>query len=218
MGAIRRPQILAATAKVIARRRFTGLRLADVAEEAGLSVGTVQHYFGTREVLLMETFAFVSQRALDRWLAESDGADPWSRIVALVDIVVDPPTFRERWTRWLQFWAAYSRDPKLRPRMGDAYGQWRLPFRQMFEAGIEAGVFRPAMPVDTLVDRTVALFDGLALQVLLEAPGASIERMRKLLLESLAADLGIAQSSQKGERAAFAASIPSRPRLPSSGT
>jgi AcrR family transcriptional regulator len=209
---------LAATAKVIARKGLTGLRLADVAEEAGLSVGTVQHYFGTRDALLMETFAFVSEQALDRWLAESDGADSWSGVVALVDLVIDPPTFRERWTRWLQFWAAYSRDPKLRPRMGAAYEQWRLPFRRVFEAGIGAGEFRPAMPVDVLVDRTVALFDGLALQVLLEAPGASIGRMRELLLESLAADLGIAQRPQKRTSAALAASIPSRPRLASSGT
>ena len=58
----------------------------------------------------------------------------------------------------------------------------------------------------------------LALQVLLEAPGASIGRMRELLLESLAADLGIAQRPQKRTSAALAASIPSRPRLASSGT
>jgi AcrR family transcriptional regulator len=226
---MRRPQILAAAAKVIARRGITGLRLADVAREAGVSVGTVQHYFGRRETLLMETFAFVSQRAVDRWVQEdNDGADSWARLVGLVDIVIDPATFRERWTRWLQFWAAYARDPKLRRRMTAAYEQWRLPFRRLFEAGVAAGQFRPALPIDVLVDRTVALFDGLALQVLLEAPGASIERMRELLLDALAADLGLIsraasrdgrpQRSQKRERAERAASIPARPRERSSGT
>jgi AcrR family transcriptional regulator len=228
MGSRRRPQILAAAAKVIARRGITGLRLADVADEAGVSVGTVQYYFGRRETLLMETFAFVSQRAVDRWLQQgTDGADSWARLVALVDIVIDPGTFRERWTRWLQFWAAYARDPKLRRRMSAAYEEWRLPFRQAIEAGVAAGQFQPARPIDVLVDRAVALFDGLALQVLLEAPGASVERMRELLLDGLAVDLGVApgggrsgraQRAQKGTRAERAASIPSRPRAGSSGT
>jgi AcrR family transcriptional regulator len=219
MGAIRRPEILDAAAKVVARRGITGLRLADVAEEAGVSVGTIQHYFGTRERLLLETFAFETERSLERWLsAEHNGTGAWEQVLALVEIVLHPPTFRERWTRWLQFWAAYARDPKLRPSMGEAYDSWREPFRRAIAAGIESGDFDPVLPEDVVVDRTVALFDGLALQVLLDARGMSLDRMRDLLVASLAADLGVAQSDQKGESAASVASIPSRPRLASSGT
>jgi AcrR family transcriptional regulator len=201
MGAIRRPQILDAAAKVIARRGFSGLRLADVADEAGVSVGTVQHYFGRREALLMETFAYVSRRAVDRWLQEDPDGDAWHRLVDLVDVVIDPSTFRDRWMRWLEFWAAYARDPKLRRSMGSAYEQWRLPFRRAFEAGVASGEFHPTMPIEAIVDRAVALFDGLALQVLLAAPGASIDRMRALLLESLAVDLGV-DPSRNGRPAA----------------
>jgi AcrR family transcriptional regulator len=219
MGAVRRPQILDATARVVARRGLTGLRLADVAEEAGVSIGTVQHYFGTREALLRETFAHVSNLAVERWLREEqNGADAWTRLVGLVDIILDPATFRDRWTRWMQFWAAYARDPKLRRRMSKSYEEWRRPFYRVFEAGIESGDFRPAIPLDALVDRIVALFDGLAIQVILEAPGASIERMRALLLETLANDLGLAaQKTQKRERYVRTASRSARPRSMSSG-
>jgi hypothetical protein len=117
--------------------------------------------------------------------------DAWGRLVAFVDIVLDPPTFRDRWTRWLQFWAAYAREPKLRRSMGRAYEMWRQPFRRAFEEGIDSGEFRTSMPLDRLVDRSVALFDGLVLQVLLGAPGATLEHARDLLLESFAADLGV---------------------------
>ena len=75
------------------------------------------------------------------------------------------------------------------------------------------------------MDRTVALLDGLALQTLLEAPGTSLERIRELLVASLATDLGVdagrpagRQSSQKPARAVRAASMPARPRVASSGT
>ena len=219
MAAERRPQILAAAARVVARRGLTALRLADVADEAGVSVGTIQHYFGTRERLLLETFAFETERSLERWVsAERNGTSAWAQVLALVEIVLHPPTFRERWTRWLQFWAAYARDPKLRPAMGEVYDRWRDPFLRTIVAGVESGDFDPVLPEDVIVDRTLALFDGLALQVLLEARGMSLDRMRELLVTSLAADLGVAQSDQKRESAARVASIPSRPRLASSGT
>jgi AcrR family transcriptional regulator len=228
MGYKRRPQILAASARVIATRGITGLRLADVAAEAGVSVGTVQHYFRTRERLLMETFQYETNQAVERWFRAADGGSTaWRRLLALVDIVLDEATFRERWTRWLQFWAVYARDPRRRRAMGETYEQWREPFRAVIEEGVAAGEFRPAWPVEDAVDRIVALVDGLALQVLLDAPGASTERMRELLVASLAADLGVdpasrrdgrVQRSQKRVSAARVSSIPARPRVGSSGT
>jgi AcrR family transcriptional regulator len=227
-AAERRPQILAATARAISKRGVTGTRLSDVAREAGVSIGTVQHYFGTRERLLVETFGYETDQSVARWrVASSNGTTAWERLLALVDIVLRPDTFRERWTRWLQFWAAYAREPALRRTMGGVYERWRDPLRQAVDAGVASGEFQLMRPADVVVDRAVALFDGLALQVLLEAPGMSLGRMRDLLVESLAADLGVRtdgapsrrrQRSQNDARAARAASIPSRPRAGSSGT
>lgn len=192
MGNVRRPQILEAAARVISRRGLIGLRLAEVADEAGLSVGSIQHYFGTRDRLLVESFAYETERAVERWVASENGdGDAWERLVALVDIVLDPPTFRERWTRWVQFWAAYAREPKLRRSMGQAYEMWRQPFRRAFEDGLASGEFRISVSLDRLVDRSIALLDGLVLQVLLEAPGTTLANARELLLESLAHDLGV---------------------------
>jgi AcrR family transcriptional regulator len=104
----------------------------------GVSIGTIQHYFGSRRRLLTETFAFETERSVDRWIgAERDGATAWGHLLALIEIVLDPPTFRERWTRWLQFWAAYARDPKLRRSMGEVYDRWREPLRRAIAAGVE---------------------------------------------------------------------------------
>jgi AcrR family transcriptional regulator len=227
MAAERRPQILAAAVRVIAERGLEGTRLSDVAAEAGVSVGTIQHYFHTRGRLLMEAFVFETDQAVERWLsAGEDRADGWEQALALIEAVLDRRTFRERWTRWLEFWAAGVRDPAIRAELGEMYEHWRAPFRRAVEAGIASGHFRPHMAVEDVVDRAVAVFDGLALQVLLDAPGMDLDRMRDLLVAGLADDLRLAdpsgdgrpQRSQKSVRAARAASIPSRPRAGSSGT
>jgi len=198
-AAERRPQILDAAARVIAARGLDGTRLSDVASEAGVSVGTVQHYFRTRERLLLEAFAFVSVAARERWLeAASDEPDPWGQLVALVELVVrEPRQFRERWSLWLEFWAAYAGDRALRDEIAEIYECWREPIRRAVRSGVDQGLFRPGLAMEDVVDRTVAAFDGLALLVLLDVPGMSLDRMRRLLVDGLAHDLGIAaQSSQ----------------------
>ena len=69
----RRPQIAEAAVRVIVARGFDGMRLSDVAEEAGVSVGTVQHYFGSREAVLVGAFRHVHASALRRWHAAAEG-------------------------------------------------------------------------------------------------------------------------------------------------
>ena len=178
----RKPQILRAAARVIGERGIEGTRLVDVAREAGLSVGAVQHYFGTRDRLLSAAFAFESERAAERWQAAADGApDAWAKLIGLVGSAVDPERSRTRWARWLEFWAASARDPALRPEMRLAYEYWRAPIRKAIEEGVDEGLFRPAGSLDAVVDRVVATFDGLALQVLLD--GMPLEHMRDMLVE-----------------------------------
>jgi AcrR family transcriptional regulator len=202
----RKPQILRAAVRVISVRGLEGTRLVDVAEEAGLSVGAVQHYFGTRERLISEAFAFESERAATRWLNAADGhRDAWDQLVALIDSVLGERS-EARWARWLEFWAAASRDVSLRPEMRQAYEYWRAPIRRAIETGTEAGVFGPRDSLDAVVDRAVAVFDGLALQVLLD--GMPLERMRDLLLTGLAAELGVEADPIRARRAAARGGAP----------
>ena len=103
-----------------------------------------------------------------------------------------------------------------------AYEYWRAPIRKAIEEGVDEGLFRPAGSLDAVVDRVVATFDGLALQVLLD--GMSLEHMRDLLTSGLAAELGVdgaaygAPKAQKRPSSVRAATSASRPRAASSGT
>ena len=64
----RRAQLLDATIVVIARRGVRGLRVQEVAAEAGVSVPLLYHYFGSREGLLEAALFAVSEHA-DRYSA-----------------------------------------------------------------------------------------------------------------------------------------------------
>ena len=65
---IRKPQLLAAAAEVIAERGFAATRIADVAERAGTSAPGVLYWFDSRDALLAEALSF-AERAFHDELA-----------------------------------------------------------------------------------------------------------------------------------------------------
>ena len=58
----RRREIAAAVVRVVGERGLQGVTFREVAAEAGVSVALVQHYFGTKDNLLIETLDMESAR------------------------------------------------------------------------------------------------------------------------------------------------------------
>ena len=74
----RRAQITDAVLRIAARRGLGDVTMSEVAAEAGVSKGRVQHYFGSKERLLLHTGRRLRERVGARLLPESprDGALP----------------------------------------------------------------------------------------------------------------------------------------------
>lgn len=196
------------------------MRLSDVAEEAGVSVGTLQHYFGSREALLVGAFRYAHASAMRRWYAAAEGeSDPWLRLVAIVDSCVDEH-YRERWTLWLEFWTLCQRDERMRRDSADQHRAWMAPVCRAIDDGVADGSFEPLAATEDVAERLIALMDGLALQLLLDTPQTSPERVRDLLLAALARDLGVDEARERAGRNDQAAAVSSASATvsPSSGT
>ncbi|WP_262849613.1 TetR/AcrR family transcriptional regulator [Mumia quercus] len=157
----RRSRILGVTLTLVARDGADRVRLRDVAQEAGVSVGMLQHYFATRDSLLHEAFSAHAHQVVERVEGASRvDADPWERIRSLVLSITSPEDYLQRCTLWVEFAAAASRDPALRRLMNEAYGRWRVPLNDAVQAGVESGIFRPVLPPSSVVENLLALIDG----------------------------------------------------------
>ena len=186
-GDVRRAQqrerILLAAEQLLVTHGVERSRLRDVAEVAGVSIGTVQHYFDTRSRLVAELFDWSADRRLAAWLtAGRDDGDPWTRLTRLLDASLAEPLL-PRSRIWVEF-CAMARDEELREKLGRYYDAWRPPFRAAIEEGIAAGVFRPTRPVADIVDLFVIFADGAEVAVALAAPGVTPDGLRRLLLET----------------------------------
>ncbi|WP_380280610.1 TetR/AcrR family transcriptional regulator [Kitasatospora purpeofusca] len=181
----RRLQLISAASEVICRNGVDGARLKDIAQEAGVSLGMVQHYFRRREELISETISSMLALTLATWHSVSEREpDPVRRLFALLRFqVAGWAPFQKRWSFWIEFWSAANRDATLRTYAQDVYQRWGTPFDAAVAAGVETGDFSPAVPVERVSLILMSLADGAAVHVLMAGDTLDEEGMFDLLID-----------------------------------
>ncbi|MFB9567266.1 TetR/AcrR family transcriptional regulator [Saccharopolyspora hordei] len=143
----RRRQLLDAAARVMEREGSQAVSMQAVAAEAGVSVGLIYRYFGSKDELLLavivnvlEDFAVAVPAAID-----AAGDDPVERLAAAFRgycEVID----RHRHATVLTYRESKSLDEAGRERIKELEVETSRPLSRLLRDGIEAGVFRPVEP------------------------------------------------------------------------
>ena len=104
---VRQQQLIDATIRVLARKGYAALTVADVAREAGLSVGIISFHFDSKDRLLAETLKFLTDQYYENWnaaLARSPD-DPASKLLSLVHSDFEAEAFSsDVLSAWVAFW------------------------------------------------------------------------------------------------------------------
>lgn len=176
---IRKPQLLAAAAEVIAERGFAATRIADVAERAGTSPPGVLYWFESRDELLAEALSNAEQAFHDELAAELETlADPRARLATLIERSIGG----DDWVLWIELWTRALRDPEMnrsRQRLDDG---WRAQIASTIEEGQASGCFAGPEPERVALE-LASLIDGLAVQVALGDRLVTPELMRSTCIE-----------------------------------
>lgn len=193
----RRSQILDAAVRIVVEKGANGVRMADVAEAAGVSLGLIQHYFRHRDRLLSETFRYESERISATWrgVVRPD-TPPLERLVEYIWLCTpagseSAATSFPGWGFWIDFWSEARREPQLRAEVAPIYASFAAPFVTALADGISSGEFTIRGPVRDVADRMIATIDGTAMRTLLGEMDES--RMLPLLIDGLCVELGLDQ-------------------------
>ncbi|MFB6622979.1 TetR/AcrR family transcriptional regulator [Streptomyces sp. NPDC056374] len=184
----RSTQILEAAARVIARRGVRGLRVEELAAEAGVSTGLIYYHFKDRTGILRHTLEFINDRA-ERYTTERDpDAEPLSAREELDEVLLlelqDTPEVRENSSAWGELRASAVFDPVLREDLARATLTWTQ------EVAALLGQVRPMAPAAALAsaaERLTALLEGLSMRWL--SGGIGIDHARTLLREAVDVEL-----------------------------
>ncbi|WP_327417780.1 TetR/AcrR family transcriptional regulator [Streptomyces sp. NBC_01233] len=194
----RRRAILTGAARVIARQGVRGLRVADLAAEAGVSTALIYYHFKDRPGILRHALAFIGDRA-DRYTATENGraATENSQAAAhpsgprqlleqtLLPAFQDLPEVRENSTAWGELRAHSVFDPELRDELAAAGAAWAA------EVAGHLAELCPAAPpgaVTAAAERLTALLEGLSVRWL--SGLLPVGHARGLLREAIGVETG----------------------------
>ncbi|MEO7126627.1 MAG: TetR family transcriptional regulator C-terminal domain-containing protein [Nakamurella sp.] len=169
-SALRREQLLAATAKVLSERGVAETRLADVAQELGISPALIVYYFKSRHSLLMEALRYSEScfyAAVFAHVKDLPGAR--EKLRAIVRVTCSPePTMGlpAGWALWFELWPQAMRHPQAARDRALLDEQWRVVIADIVRAGRAAGEIGP-VDADRFAQGFTALLDGLGVQVAL---------------------------------------------------
>ena len=192
---VRRDQMLAAAAQLIAERGFSETRIADVADRVGASPALVIYYFGTKDLLLTAALRWSESafyEAAERMLARTRLLK--KRLQTLVSWTFLPDRQDDLpgdWGLWFDLWGQAFRHPEVKKDRAELDQQWRDLIKRVVQDGIDAGEIEQ-LDVESFAIMGAALLDGLVVQVALDDPVVDGKRAQKVALDTARKELGFA--------------------------
>nr|WP_297419856.1 TetR/AcrR family transcriptional regulator [uncultured Nocardioides sp.] len=186
----RRSQILRAAARRIARDGVRGLRVTDVAEEAGVSPGLLYYHFTDRSGLLSATLDYINDHANEVRSRSGRGDEsPYDELEGqLLAELGDDEEVREDSAAWSELRALAVFEQDLQEPMRRTTATWVDEVARSVQAVQKSRQFRSAAGAEDATDpvRTAtiltALVEGLSNRWL--AGGLSLDEAHSLLSEA----------------------------------
>lgn len=155
-GDERRRQVLDAAVLAVVHHGYESVRLRDVAREANVSTGLIQHYFESREQLLLEMFDYAIRGLIDPLVATAASKPPWQVLEQVIVEVTDPV----KALTWTEFAGAAARHDEPRKSFREVYEQWQTLVGDTIARGTADKTFTPTLPLPEITNVLVAYVDG----------------------------------------------------------
>ena len=186
---LRREEILRSTITEIERSGMSSLRVADVADDLGVSSGLIFYHFDTRDGLLVSALEFAVEQDLTRLdKAVASGSSAIERLRRVL-AAYGPTGAASGWTLWIDAWATALREPNIRHALRRLDDRWRQSLEYVISEGVLARDFTCADPAAT-VARIGALLDGLSVAALVYR-SVSRDQLSRWVRDTTAAELRI---------------------------
>jgi AcrR family transcriptional regulator len=182
----RRAQVLQAAKACIVALGYERVTVRDVARAAGVSTGTIVHYFGDKDsVLEAALLSKVQETGIAFRAALANARTALERLECLVEASLPAnDEVRDEWRLWLTFWGEATRNERLRAVSTQQHRSWTRFLERIIQSGVAAGEFAPVDP-GTTATQIAALIDGLAVQATLANPAVTAMQMRHICLDAI---------------------------------
>lgn len=172
----RREQIAEAMWRVILDKGMKGATVRNIAEEAGLSLGALRHYFSNQDDLLVYAMTLVQERATARIesVVTQDLSPKEMVIAVLLEIVPVNAETRAEMEVWFAFMAhiQHRKDTLNIPEDMILEGVQKL-----IDHLAASGALKEGLDLEMEVERLYSLIDGIAIHAFFEPERLKSERV-----------------------------------------
>lgn len=173
--------------RIIRRDGMEQASVRNIAEEAGVSVGSMRHYFSTQSELLRYAMNLVSERVSHRVQKMSFTGSPMDNMKCL--LLEFLPNTEEKLAEmevWYAFTARSKTDPTLKELANTVYDELRQAVGSVITYLIKHDLSRPDLDKELEIERLYALVDGLGIHTVLRPDQMNAKLMDDVLTLHLA--------------------------------
>jgi AcrR family transcriptional regulator len=188
-----RENIRAAACRAFAARGQSATRIADIAREAGVSSAIIHYYYKSKDEVLLAALQWADEQTIRRWeQLREHTTDPIQLLRKTLEMAVPSEgVLHDEYLLWIETWARVRFQPHLLAECVAMSDRWAVFLNEVIEGGCRAGVFHPVVPPPLIVQRLVALSDGLAFRSAVGYSSMRVRRVSELLLAFAAEQVGV---------------------------
>lgn len=188
-------EIIFASLKVFSSKGIANAKIADIAAEANVGKGTIYEYFRSKEEIFASAFNSMFADMETRTLQAIDKTDdPLKKLKLLVEITLDyhMQDAGEFAAIMMDFWAEGIRTKNETMlnmiNLKHVYTEYRTIISNIITDGMKKKVFNK-VDSNSFAAMTVAMLDGIFLQIIMEPDVIDIKKIKKTITDTLFAGL-----------------------------
>ncbi len=188
-----RARILEAAADCIVRDGLAQVRMAGIAQAAGVSAGLLHYHFDTKEQLFADVLSYSHHTSilLNEQAMRQTGDRPAQRLSTFLDrCLPSDERLTHEWLLWQELALLCLRQSELAKVGAALYEDRYSTVTEIIDHGLATGVFHGSIDSRLVAETAVALCDGLGARVLANDPSLSLDDARAILARSVGVLVG----------------------------
>jgi AcrR family transcriptional regulator len=177
---VRRQDLTLAAYHLIAAKGFEGLRVRDVAADAGVNIATLHYYFNSKEDLIRGVVEYMVHLFLTiKAPIPADTSETATQKLRRIflDLQYQLQQAPQMFVVFTELHLRSQRDPAVRAILKNLNKEWQAHVEAICQEGIRQGTFRPDLDVHRATSEVIALIKGISLQAASQLDTFNFERL-----------------------------------------
>jgi AcrR family transcriptional regulator len=182
----RRLAIAKAAGIIIAKNGLEGTKLTDIGHIAGVTTGTITHYFSDKDAVLIAALEVAYDTMFEN-ISKVTEKSHYTLLDVLTESLPSNKKTQRAMSIWLAFWSRALIEPKISKQQAQFRNRWTTIIMKEVQRHYKINQSPIPKDLNDIIESLTAHVNGLIIRAIIDMPDWPKKRQRKLLMEYLKA-------------------------------